>query len=367
MNTILYVHVIDSGNYEKSISRNYAKKQSKVLKRTDLREDDESFLEAIRTVQRWRNQCVPATEKCFQEVLNCARNIEGSVAAYRMKRVDSIVSKIRRPNSNFELHTLDDIGGCRLIVEHIEDLAKAKEFLIAALGDRVINIKNYVDSPKESGYRSCHLLTQQIINNLSYRVEIQIRTKLQHYWATAVEVADEIYDSALKSPTGFELSERKDLVMKKDFFALTASLFALEENKPIVPNTPRGKPELLQKLKSIPDSKKIINDIKTVCENVFLAKKVTSVKNPEVFILSFERSEQFLEIEEYSQRDLQEALTRYESLEKSIIAEPGVTSSKPNVVLVYMQDSEQLKIAYPNYSANAPDFIQKVGEYLREN
>lgn len=48
-------------------------------------------------------------------------------------------------------------------------------------------MKDYTRRPRESGYRSCHLVTMNRGDDRDYRVEVQVRTKLQHLRATAIE------------------------------------------------------------------------------------------------------------------------------------------------------------------------------------
>jgi len=67
-------------------------------------------------------------------------------------------------------------------------------------------------------------------------VEIQIRSRLQHLWATAVETVDFFTNQAIKSNEG-----QKDWVT---FFRLVSSAFAKFENSPIIPETPNEKEKL---------------------------------------------------------------------------------------------------------------------------
>lgn len=93
---------------------------------------------------------------------------------------------------------------------------------------------DYIQNPKESGYRSYHMVYQfQSDDNDTYNknilIEIQFRTKLQHIWATAVEMMGIFTKSKLKSSIGDE-----DILR---FFVLISSLFAQREETPICPNT----------------------------------------------------------------------------------------------------------------------------------
>jgi len=62
---------------------------------------------------------------------------------------------------------------------------------------------------------------------------MQIRSQLQHAWATAVETVGTFLQQALKSSQGDEGWQR--------FFALMGNAMAMRERRPPVPNTPTGK------------------------------------------------------------------------------------------------------------------------------
>jgi hypothetical protein len=68
------------------------------------------------------------------------------------------------------------------------------------------------------------------------KVEIQIRTTLQHVWATAVETVGTFIQQALKSSQGEAEWLR--------FFALMATHMALREGRQPVPGTPQNSNEI---------------------------------------------------------------------------------------------------------------------------
>lgn len=59
-----------------------------------------------------------------------------------------------------------------------------------------MKINDYVLSPKESGYRSIHIYVQD--EKTQKRIEIQLRNKNQHNWATLVEILDLLYEQTNK-------------------------------------------------------------------------------------------------------------------------------------------------------------------------
>ena len=79
------------------------------------------------------------------------------------------------------------------------------------------------ETPKKDGYRSIHLV-YKLARTPNLFLEIQLRSQLQHIWATGVEVFGTLQNSSFKSGQG----SKKWL----DFFALLSSAFAIKENKP---------------------------------------------------------------------------------------------------------------------------------------
>jgi len=186
-----------------------------------------------------------------------------ALVAQRLKRVPAILYKLARvyegrSKPSMKLYQMQDIGGCRAIMA---DLASARKlytegYLKGDLKHKLVNKKNYVDAknekdridgPKSDGYRGFHLVYayrtprgMKKYNGLL--TEIQIRTKLQHLWATAVETAGFFTRQAIKSNEA-----GKEWL---DFFKLMGSAFARMEDCPIVPNTPEDEKELYLQIKA---------------------------------------------------------------------------------------------------------------------
>jgi len=124
-----------------------------------------------------------------------------------------------------KLTTMQDIGGVRAILDSVKDVYMlAEEYLNSSrFSHELVDQKDYIKNPRsEDGYRSVHLIYkykyQRAAAYNGLRIEMQIRTKLQHIWATAVESMGTFLGQALKS----RLGDQKWL----DFFAITSSAFA---------------------------------------------------------------------------------------------------------------------------------------------
>lgn len=158
-----------------------------------------------------------------------------------------------------KLSQMQDIGGCRAVVKslrHVERILKLYNVSQAknpTARAEFVKMFDYIKSPKVDGYRSVHLIYKyrspsrkhKVWNGL--RVEIQLRTKLQHVWATAVETVDAFTGQSLKTSVG----SGSEKVAWGRFFALMGSYIACKENKPTVPGTPVDRNELVKELRQI--------------------------------------------------------------------------------------------------------------------
>jgi len=147
----------------------------------------------------------------------------------RLKRLVSIEYKLDL-NVNMGLGGMQDIGGYRAVLKDTRDLMKIKNLLIQKNSShKLLKINDYVDNPKPSGYRSIHFIytySSKIEKYNGLRIELQIRTKLQHNWATAVETAGIITNTSLKSSQGPD--------EWLEFFKTVSSLFAIQEGLPVL-------------------------------------------------------------------------------------------------------------------------------------
>ena len=110
----------------------------------------------------------------------------------RIKTPQSIVKKLKKNHyestiANMVEH-VNDIAGIRVICSFISDIYRIAEMLIKQNDIRVISVKDYIQNPKPSGYKSYHLLitipiflSDRIVDT---KVEIQIRTVAMDFWAS---------------------------------------------------------------------------------------------------------------------------------------------------------------------------------------
>lgn len=151
-------------------------------------------------IQLWRELLEPY-DQAVQELvlkLNNARkeyilnNVYSPIESVkgRVKSINSILEKMKRKNVSFEgfENEIEDIAGIRIICQFSEDIPKVIKLLEKRSDIKIIEKKDYVESPKQSGYRSFHLIVEYEVNSFrgskTIRAEIQVRTMAMNFWAT---------------------------------------------------------------------------------------------------------------------------------------------------------------------------------------
>lgn len=273
------------------------------------------------------------------------------VFAQRLKRKNTIYDKIGR-YPNMKLARMHDIAGCRLIFKSIKELNSFRDNLHAAKFKHILKeneCKNYIDSPKESGYRGIHdvyIYQSRKGNDRSEKwnglsVEIQYRTVYQHAWATAVEVAD----SLTKSRSKFSQGDQKQL----EFFKLASEIIARVYEKRSSCKSDLSDLELAA---SFLDLEKEINLLKRLKQIRIIHDAKILEKNVVLFFDNPDPSKPNLEVFQF--KNLKQANKKYFELEKAY--------PDKDIVLVATNDklNKSIKNAFRNYFADTADFADYI-------
>ena len=110
----------------------------------------------------------------------------------RLKSPDSIMKKMRKKNIPMTTEGIEenifDIAGIRIICSFKEDIYKMADLLLQQDDIKLIEKKDYIKHPKESGYRSLHLIVEVPIflenEKRAMKVEVQLRTIAMDFWAS---------------------------------------------------------------------------------------------------------------------------------------------------------------------------------------
>jgi putative GTP pyrophosphokinase len=116
----------------------------------------------------------------------------------RIKTPESIAKKMRKlqiPLTINAMETVDsierninDIAGIRIICQFVDDIYVLADCLLSQDDVTLVEKKDYIASPKESGYRSLHLIIKVPIflhnKKKQMKVEVQLRTIAMDFWAS---------------------------------------------------------------------------------------------------------------------------------------------------------------------------------------
>ncbi len=165
---------------------------------------------------------------------------------YRIKTPESIVKKLKRNGyestiSNMVSH-VNDIAGIRVVCSFTSDIYRLAEMIGKQNDLTVVSVKDYIKHPKDSGYKSYHMLvTVPIFLSKGVedtKVEIQIRTIAMDFWAS---LEHKIYYKFEGNAPGYisrDLRECAEIVSKLDAKMLSLNEAILQA---------REEEELLQK------------------------------------------------------------------------------------------------------------------------
>ena len=110
----------------------------------------------------------------------------------RVKEMTSLVKKLQRKGLTVDAETAKtnilDIAGIRVVCNYLEDIYVIEKLLLKQEDVKLLKRKDYIQHPKENGYRSLHIIVS-IPVFLADRVEatpveIQIRTIGMDMWAS---------------------------------------------------------------------------------------------------------------------------------------------------------------------------------------
>lgn len=110
----------------------------------------------------------------------------------RIKRPYSIAKKLKARGLPVAVESiqknLNDVAGIRVICPFIRDIYDVADMLLSQEDVLLIEKKDYIEKPKDNGYRSLHLIVEIPIflskGKENMRVEIQIRTVAMDFWAS---------------------------------------------------------------------------------------------------------------------------------------------------------------------------------------
>jgi ppGpp synthetase/RelA/SpoT-type nucleotidyltranferase len=332
---------------------------------------DDAMLNGFKAYRRLFHPVMSAIgDYCKQHIQHTltTQDAEKVIYAQRLKRLESVVAKLKR-FSDMKLSRMEDIGGVRVIFHNLTALnACAETFMSDAQQLTLYRKRNYIEQPKTDGYRGIHLIVEaQNSDTASFptdtlRAELQLRTQLQHAWATAVEIVGITHQRSYK--TGDWQADWKQ------FFVLTSQMFAYQEMRENEINWKGAFPDspaqidssylsILEKMQDAADKIKAIDQLSAI---TIYHQEITAQQNT-VHGKSVLLDMNYLTKEIHTYKVTEDTMPM--ALEFLKAKETEYFKSKAGQVLfVNTQDSKQLQEAYPNFFMDIHVFLKRLNEGL---
>lgn len=301
-----------------------------------------------------------AADELFLQLLAEFTSQGRTVSPHASSRMNAIRGKLRRMSgrkSPLGMEQFQDLGGCRAIMGTKRDA----ELLINAMRDRcqhhVWGQDDYIHNARDTGYRSHHLKFEfqakgaRAVHN-GRRVEVQIRTNLQHSWATAVEAIGLFRGEELKSGRGSKEWLR--------LFALMSAEFAEAESC----DPPKGLPDhaaRLRELKELDGELGAVQVLENLSTAFFWSMDAIqdNANKPNYYLIQFENSTRNVSV-----TPLYKGSRAFKELESAESPDNLSGHDSANIVLVEADKVHTLKRAYPNYFGDVQLFKMQLSALL---
>lgn len=182
--------------------------------------DQGVYQRSLDTMELWRRAYAGPLVRANNGLRHRARalGIDAEVTQ-RLKRSQTILEKLRR-EPTLDLSRMQDIGGCRAVVETKDDLRQLEARILQSLTP--VTHTDYIEYPRESGYRGVHI----VVPYQERSIELQLRTQVMHEWALATEHYSQLQGVNLKQDGEHPIQL---------FLKVAADMMALSEDGLLVP------------------------------------------------------------------------------------------------------------------------------------
>jgi len=313
------------------------------------------YFDALDIVNNWRSSHSFPLNTFTVGLKRRAKSIDTQcIIAQRIKRMSSIEYKLDRFKT-MTLSQMQDLGGCRAVMSSVQAVARlGREYRQSEIKHPLHQCDDYIFHPKPSGYRGFHLIykynSDRKTTYNTLKIEMQIRTHLQHAWATAVETVGTLQRQALKSSQGDEEMLR--------FFALASTAFAFREETESVPGTPDSYHEMASELRDLSQRLDLANRLGAYGQAMrFLSNPLHGKGESHYFLIELNPSQKSVEVTTFKLSESVQANAKYLEVEKKMKNTPG-----SEAVLVSVDSLDTIRRAYPNYFLDTHVFMNLVAE-----
>jgi len=330
-------------------SKSMINKAGKAISKEDFSKIEKS--NAYKIVNNWRSSHARPLQHLYTCGKQYADNNEGIIVVQRLKRLESIVAKLQRfPGMGLE--TMQDLGGCRVIVKDMDEVYKVIQvYKESGMSSKLVKEYDYIAKPKEDGYRSIHLVYEyagEMVEYVGLKTEAQIRTSLQHAWATAVEALGLQMKVNIKGGEGDKKTRR--------YMELISALFAAEENTPLSQNVPQNLQAIFYEAMKLDEETNALSIIRAVQMAPVFSGGMENVR--EYYVIRVEAQTGDVKVYSYDQSQFEAAADYCAEIEKN--------NHGAFAVLVSAKDAASLLKAYPNYLTDAKLFVAQVNILIKK-
>ncbi|MCK4415151.1 MAG: RelA/SpoT domain-containing protein [Candidatus Eisenbacteria sp.] len=323
-------------------SRNRVKRAGSSVLRADTHSDE--FNQAVSVFLNWRAAHAYPMQIMLLLLRRHASRVDSrTIVVQRLKRTGSIFMKLHRER-NMSLNRMHDIAGCRAVVRNIAGARRVYDSLRTSRTRNILFREyDYITTPRDSGYRGLHLIYKYNGGRTAFQdmlVELQIRSRIQHSWATAVEIVGTFTKQALKASHG----DSRWL----DFFKYTSAEFARLEGCEVADQRQArdGRQRLCELFAELDVARRM-----PAFSVAARAISKTRVRGAGYFVLMLDVGDGIVRWNWYSKTRAAEATAFYDSME-----ERHRSDDDKDIVLVSADSVRELKRAYPNYFADSHEF-----------
>lgn len=198
----------------------------------------EFYLDYNDEIESYKKRTMAQLQKLVNAYLKENDLPEGSVIiSARTKTLKSTLKKLKYkgwPQFEYLPEVITDLVGTRIICWFLDDCFGIEKYIKQSESFKIIKNENYINEPKQSGYRAIHLTSSLFNEGIEYKLntyeeplllpfnfEIQIKTKLQETWGDLSHefyfktktkaIVNEKYESFLKNSADRLFDEDKTL------------------------------------------------------------------------------------------------------------------------------------------------------------
>ncbi len=209
------------------------------LQQADIGEDIDSWKSMIFLYQSAIKEVRTKLEILNDEFQNVHQYNPIEYIKSRVKSPESIVKKLKRNGYETTIKNMvehvNDIAGIRIVCSFTSDIYKMAQMIGKQNDLTVISVKDYIRHPKESGYKSYHMLltvpvflSDKMVNT---KVEIQIRTMAMDFWASLEHKIFYKFEGDAPDYISMELRECSEIVSILDDRMLSLNKAIIQAKK----------------------------------------------------------------------------------------------------------------------------------------